>query len=87
MSRRRAAEKREILPDAKFSDVVLNKFMNSIMIEGKKSVAEGIVYGAFDRIQKRDTRDLREDGRERGPIPKRQLGRYRSDLHGTVLIE
>ena len=57
MSRRRAAEKREILPDAKFSDVVLNKFMNSIMIEGKKSVAEGIVYGAFDRIQKRAKED------------------------------
>ena len=53
MSRRRAAEKREILPDAKFGDVVLNKFMNIVMVKGKKSAAEHIVYGAFDMIEKR----------------------------------
>jgi small subunit ribosomal protein S7 len=53
MSRRRAAEKREVLPDAKFGDQVVTKFMNCLMYEGKKSVAETIVYGAFDRIQKR----------------------------------
>ncbi|MDH3514874.1 MAG: 30S ribosomal protein S7 [Gammaproteobacteria bacterium] len=53
MSRRRAAEKREILPDAKFGDVVVSKFMNSVMLDGKKSAAEGIVYGAFDLIAKR----------------------------------
>jgi small subunit ribosomal protein S7 len=51
MSRRHSAEKRVVNPDPKFGDVVLSKFMNSIMYEGKKSVAEGIVYGAFDRIQ------------------------------------
>jgi small subunit ribosomal protein S7 len=51
MSRRRTAEKKEVLPDAKFGDMVLTKFMNSLMYEGKKSIAEGIVYGAFDRIQ------------------------------------
>ncbi len=51
MSRRRAAEKRDILPDAKYGDVVLTKFMNSLMRAGMKSVAEGIVYGAFDRIE------------------------------------
>ena len=51
MSRRHSAEKREVLPDAKFGDVVLSKFMNSLMYQGKKSVAETIVYGAFDRIQ------------------------------------
>ena len=51
MSRRHSAEKREVLPDAKFGDVVLSKFMNSLMYQGKKSVAESIVYGAFDRIQ------------------------------------
>ena len=51
MSRRHSAEKREVNPDPKFGDVVLSKFMNSIMYQGKKSVAEGIVYGAFDRIQ------------------------------------
>ena len=47
MSRRHRAEKREILPDPKFGNVVVTKFMNSIMYEGKKSVAEAIVYGAL----------------------------------------
>jgi small subunit ribosomal protein S7 len=57
MSRRHAAEKREVLPDAKFGDAVLAKFINSLMYEGKKSVAEKIVYGAFDRIQRRTGQD------------------------------
>ena len=57
MSRRRAAEKREVLPDAKFGDVVVGKFVNSVMLDGKKSVAEGIVYGAFDLIAKRSGGD------------------------------
>lgn len=48
MSRRRAAEKREVLPDPKFNDVILTKFMNCIMVDGKKSVAERIVYNALD---------------------------------------
>jgi len=51
MSRRHKAEKREVIPDAKFGDIVVAKFMNSIMYEGKKSVAEAIVYGAFDQIE------------------------------------
>jgi len=51
MSRRRRPEKREILPDPKFGDVVLSKFMNSVMLDGKKSVAEGIVYGALGMIE------------------------------------
>ncbi|SPJ25028.1 30S ribosomal protein S7 [Palleronia abyssalis] len=51
MSRRHAAEKREILPDAKFGDRVVTKFMNNLMYNGKKSVAEGIVYNAFDRVE------------------------------------
>ena len=51
MSRRHAAEKRQILPDAKFGDKVLSKFMNNLMIDGKKSVAERIVYNAFDRVE------------------------------------
>ena len=46
MSRRHAAEKREILPDAKYGARVLTKFMNNLMLDGKKSVAESIVYGA-----------------------------------------
>ena len=53
MSRRHAAEKREILPDAKYGDKVLTKFMNNLMLDGKKSVAEGIVYGALERVQTR----------------------------------
>mgnify|MGYP001415076132 CR=1 FL=1 len=57
MSRRHAAEKREILPDAKFGDRVLTKFMNNLMRDGKKSVAEGIVYGALDRVQSRLRRE------------------------------
>jgi len=51
MSRRHRAEKREVNPDPKFGDVVLSKFMNSIMLDGKKSVAERIVYGALDEVQ------------------------------------
>ncbi|MBL8690446.1 MAG: 30S ribosomal protein S7 [Rhodospirillaceae bacterium] len=57
MSRRRAAERREILPDAKYGDRVIAKFMNVLMYDGKKSAAEGIVYGALDRIQKRSGQD------------------------------
>jgi small subunit ribosomal protein S7 len=57
MSRRRAAIKREVLPDAKFGDMVLTKFINCLMYEGKKSVAETIVYTAFDRIAKRTGAD------------------------------
>ncbi len=53
MSRRHAAEKREILPDAKYGDRVVSKFMNNLMVDGKKSIAEGIVYSAFDRVQER----------------------------------
>jgi small subunit ribosomal protein S7 len=51
MSRRHRAEKREVIPDAKYGDIVLTKFMNSIMYDGKKSTAEAIVYGAFDSIE------------------------------------
>ena len=53
MSRRHAAEKREVLPDAKYGSVVVTKFMNTMMYAGKKSVAEGIVYGAFEQMQKK----------------------------------
>ena len=57
MSRRHRAEKREILPDAKFGDLVVSKFMNTLMFQGKKSVAENIVYGALDRMQSRAKSD------------------------------
>src|SRR5918999_2743184 len=51
MSRRHSAEKREVMPDPKFGNVVVTKFMNSVMYAGKKSVAESIVYGALDIIE------------------------------------
>ena len=53
MSRRRRPEKREILPDPKFNDQILSKFMNNLMLDGKKSVAESIVYGAMETMQAR----------------------------------
>ena len=57
MARRRRPEKREILPDPKFGDVVLSKFMNSVMLDGKKSTAEGIVYTALDTVETRAKRE------------------------------
>ncbi len=51
MSRRHAAEKRQVLPDPKFGDLVITKFVNSLMYDGKKSVAEQIVYGALEQME------------------------------------
>ncbi len=51
MSRRHAAEKRKVLPEPKYGDLVLAKFINNLMVDGKKSVAERIVYNAFDRVE------------------------------------
>jgi small subunit ribosomal protein S7 len=53
MSRRHRAEKREVLPDPKFGDQVLSRFMNVLMYDGKKSVAENIVYGAMDTLKRK----------------------------------
>ena len=53
MSRRRAAEKREVLPDAKYGDIILTKFMNCLMYDGKKSIAEAIVYGALTKMEQK----------------------------------
>ena len=57
MSRRHRAEKREVLTDPKYGDRVLSKFMNCLMLDGKKSAAESIVYGAFDRIEQKGQND------------------------------
>ena len=57
MSRRHRAEKREVIPDAKFGDAVVSKFMSCLMLDGKKSVAERIVYGAFDEMQAKTSHD------------------------------
>ncbi|NCN42046.1 30S ribosomal protein S7 [bacterium] len=53
MARRHVAKKREIVPDPKYKDLVIAKFMNNLMIDGKKSTAEGIIYGAFDIIEEK----------------------------------
>ena len=57
MARRRRPERREVLPDPKFGDVVLTKFMNSVMYDGKKSVAEAIVYGALETVEAKAKKD------------------------------
>ena len=57
MPRRRSPEKRKILPDPKYKDIVVAKFMNNLMKDGKKSVAEKIVYGAFDKIYANENND------------------------------
>ena len=57
MSRRHAAEKRDVLPDAKYGDRVLTKFMNNLMVDGKKSIAERIVYNALERVETRLKRE------------------------------
>jgi small subunit ribosomal protein S7 len=57
MSRRHKAEKREVNPDPKFGDLVLTKFMNAVMEQGKKSVAETIVYGALERMESKAKSD------------------------------
>lgn len=62
MSRRRRADKRVILPDPKFADLVLSKFINNIMLDGKKSTAEGIVYGAIEILDgKKPVNDDKSD--------------------------
>ncbi len=57
MSRRHRADKREIIPDPKFGDLIITKFMNSVMEEGKKSVAERIVYGALESVEAKSKRN------------------------------
>lgn len=61
MSRRRKADKRVILPDPKFADLILSKFINNVMLDGKKSTAEGIVYGAIDIL---DTKKMVNDNND-----------------------
>lgn len=65
MSRRHRAEKRQILPDPKFGDLVLSKFINNVMIDGKKSVAEGIVYGAIEILEKKGANESKKEEGEK----------------------
>ena len=81
MSRRHSAEKREINPDPKFGNLVVSKFMNSIMYEGKKSVAETIVYGALGLVEERGQeepvrifRRALENVRPRVEVKSRRVG-------------
>ena len=60
MSRRHSAEKREVNPDPKFGNIIITKFMNSVMYDGKKSAAESIVYGALEIIETKT---------KQGPLP------------------
>lgn len=60
MSRRRAAEKRQVMPDPKFGDLVVTKFANCLMVHGKKSIAENILYGALEAIEKKVGREALE---------------------------
>jgi small subunit ribosomal protein S7 len=64
MSRRRKPEKRVILPDPRYGDVVLSKFMNSLMYDGKKSVAENIVYGALEIVEQKGKNIADDEGAE-----------------------
>ena len=66
MSRRHRAEKREILPDPKFADLVLSKFINNLMLDGKKSVAENIVYQAIEILESKAGNDNKKDESESG---------------------
>jgi small subunit ribosomal protein S7 len=73
MSRRRRADKRVILPDPKFADLILSKFINNVMLDGKKSTAEGIVYGAIDILdtkkpvnENKDDEDGSSEGSDTG---------------------
>ena len=75
MSRRRAAEKRTILPDHKFKDIVLAKFMNRIMVDGKKSTSEKIVYGAFDLVSKKTDKE---------PIIILNAGNYNKEIKDQI---
>lgn len=61
MSRRHSAEKRQILPDPRFNDLVLSKFINNVMERGKKSIAERIVYGAIEILEKKAANQNKDD--------------------------
>lgn len=86
MSRRHAAEKRQILPDPKFGDMVLNKFMNNLMLDGKKSAAEKIVYGALDIMDEKgqaiatDDTDTETEGSATGAAGSKGLSIFHKAL-------
>ena len=74
MSRRHRAEKREVLPDPKFGDLVLTKFMNNIMLDGKKAIAERIVYGAIDILEGKAGNDNKSTSSDEGETEGDMIG-------------
>ena len=72
MSRRHRAEKREILPDPKFGDLVLSKFINNLMLDGKKSTAESIVYKAIDILDTKAGNDNKTQTEDQPKDKKRE---------------
>ena len=77
MPRRRVVAKRDVLPDPKFGNKTLTKFINHVMVSGKKSVAEKIVYGALDVVQERA-------GKEPLESVRKSSGNYRSYGRGKI---
>ena len=89
MSRRHSAEKRQVLPDAKYHDPVLSKFMNVLMYDGKKSAAEEIVYGALELIEKKAKADpvkLFRDALDKGAA-KYEFHAYPGARHSFTVVE
>jgi small subunit ribosomal protein S7 len=83
MSRRHRAVKREILPDPKFGDLVLSKFINNLMLGGKKSVAERIVYGALEIIEAKGDNDNAKTTTEETEGEGENVVTYKSKALGT----
>ncbi len=79
MSRRRRADKREILPDPRFGDLVLSKFINCVMEQGKKAVAESIVYGAIESLEKKSANENKKDKDAAAPAA--------SDLDDAIAVK
>lgn len=79
MSRRRRADKREILPDPRFGDLVLSKFINCVMEQGKKAVAESIVYGAIESLEKKSANENKKDKDAAAPVA--------SDIDDAIAIK
>jgi small subunit ribosomal protein S7 len=86
MSRRRAAEKREVLPDPKFNDVILTKFMNCIMLDGKKSVAERIVYSALDIANEKGKAIVLDGGEGEGEAVDGKMHRGLAIFHKALKV-
>ncbi len=83
MSRRHRAEKREILPDPKFGDLVLSKFINNLMVDGKKSTAESIVYNAIEILETKGGNDNVASDDEGGEGEGSSVVTYKSKGLGT----